>query len=50
VIRRTLVPAFMKLAGAANWWAPRPLRRLHARIGVSEHVDLDAPQPALSDS
>lgn len=48
VIRGTLVPAFMKLAGSANWWAPRPLRRLHARIGVPEHVDLDAPQPALS--
>ena len=34
VIRGTLVPAFMKLAGEANWWAPapaaplpRPLRR-----------------------
>lgn len=47
VIRGTLVPAFMKLAGSANWWAPRPLRRLHARIGVSEHVGLDEPQPAL---
>jgi len=41
LIRGTLVPAFMRLAGAANWWAPAPLRRLHQRIGVSEHVDLD---------
>jgi len=41
VIRGTLVPAFMRLAGGANWWAPGPLRRLHDRIGVSEHVDLD---------
>jgi RND superfamily putative drug exporter len=41
VIRGTLVPAFMRLAGDANWWAPAPLRRLHARIGISEHVDLD---------
>jgi RND superfamily putative drug exporter len=43
VIRGTLVPAFMKLAGSANWWAPRPLRWLHDRIGVSEQVDLGTP-------
>jgi RND superfamily putative drug exporter len=43
VIRGTLVPAFMRLAGEANWWAPAPLRRLHERFGISEHVDLDAP-------
>jgi RND superfamily putative drug exporter len=42
LIRGTLVPAFMRLAGEWNWWAPAPLRRLHARIGISEHVDLDA--------
>ncbi|MEQ1786593.1 MAG: MMPL family transporter [Acidimicrobiales bacterium] len=41
VIRGTLVPAFMRLAGEWNWWAPAPLRRLHQRIGISEHVDLD---------
>ncbi|MGV9710649.1 MMPL family transporter [Gordonia sp. NPDC003424] len=36
VIRMLLVPAFMRLAGRANWWAPGPLRRLHDRIGLSE--------------
>lgn len=36
LIRMLLVPAFMKLAGRANWWAPGPLRRLHDRIGLSE--------------
>jgi RND superfamily putative drug exporter len=41
LVRGTLVPAFMRLAGEWNWWAPGPLRRLHARIGISEHVDLD---------
>ena len=41
LIRSTLVPAFMRLAGDANWWAPRPLRRFHGRFGFSEHVDLD---------
>ena len=41
IIRATLVPAFMTLAGDANWWAPRWLRRIHDRIGISEHVELD---------
>jgi RND superfamily putative drug exporter len=41
VIRGTLVPAFMKLAGNLNWWAPAPLRRFHDRWGISEHVELD---------
>jgi predicted tellurium resistance membrane protein TerC len=36
VVRTLLVPALMRLAGRANWWAPAPLRRLHARIGFSE--------------
>ncbi|WP_208006862.1 MMPL family transporter [Aeromicrobium phragmitis] len=36
VIRGLLLPASMRLAGAANWWAPGPLRRLHRRIGLSE--------------
>jgi RND superfamily putative drug exporter len=40
IIRGTLVPAFMRLAGEANWWAPGPLRRFHDRYGISEHVDL----------
>jgi RND superfamily putative drug exporter len=36
LIRGTLVPAFMRLAGEWNWWAPRWMRRLHDRIGFSE--------------
>jgi putative drug exporter of the RND superfamily len=31
-----LVPAFMHVLGRANWWAPKPLARLHARFGISE--------------
>jgi RND superfamily putative drug exporter len=42
VIRALLVPSLMELLGDFNWWAPRPLRRLHDRIGLSE----GAPQPA----
>jgi RND superfamily putative drug exporter len=36
LIRGTLVPAFMRLAGAANWWLPASLRRVHRRLGVRE--------------
>ena len=36
IIRALLVPSLMELLGKWNWWAPSPLRRLHARIGVSE--------------
>jgi RND superfamily putative drug exporter len=32
VVRSLLVPALMRLLGSSNWWAPRPLRRLHERI------------------
>ncbi len=36
IVRATLVPAFMKLAGDANWWAPAPLKRLQQRFGLHE--------------
>ena len=36
LVRGALVPAFMKLAGRANWWAPAPLRRIHERFGIHE--------------
>jgi RND superfamily putative drug exporter len=32
VIRGLLVPSLMEVLGKWNWWAPRPLRRLHARM------------------
>ncbi|MBQ1081507.1 MMPL family transporter [Nocardiopsis sp. B62] len=35
LIRGVLVPVTMRLAGRANWWAPAPLRRVHARLGLS---------------
>ena len=36
IVRALLVPSLMRLLGRWNWWAPRPLRRLHERIGLSE--------------
>jgi putative drug exporter of the RND superfamily len=50
LIRGLLVPAFMRLAGNANWWAPKPLRAIYDRIGISEsdeplHVPTLEPVP-----
>ncbi|MDF3297595.1 MMPL family transporter [Streptomyces tropicalis] len=36
IVRSLLVPAVMRLTGRATWWAPAPLRRFHARFGLSE--------------
>jgi RND superfamily putative drug exporter len=36
IIRALLVPSLMKLLGHWNWWAPAPLRRLHARMRLGE--------------
>jgi RND superfamily putative drug exporter len=36
IVRALLVPSLMALLGHWNWWAPRPLRRLHERFGLSE--------------
>jgi RND superfamily putative drug exporter len=38
IIRALLVPSLMALLGHWNWWAPRPLRRLYWRFGVSESL------------
>jgi uncharacterized membrane protein YdfJ with MMPL/SSD domain len=43
VVRAFLVPALMALLGRWNWWAPRPLRWLHSRVGLREAA---APSPA----
>jgi putative drug exporter of the RND superfamily len=57
VVRAILVPAFMKLAGDANWWAPAWMRRIYDRAGLSEAraeealIDLrDTAQPAPIDA
>jgi uncharacterized membrane protein YdfJ with MMPL/SSD domain len=36
IVRALLVPSLMALLGRWNWWAPRPLARLHARMGLQE--------------
>jgi putative drug exporter of the RND superfamily len=46
IVRMLLVPATMTLLGRRNWWLPRPLGRIHARLAVSETVPAAAPTPA----
>jgi RND superfamily putative drug exporter len=36
LVRMLLLPAFMRLMGRANWWAPKLLVKLHGRIGINE--------------
>ncbi len=43
IVRALLVPSLMELLGSANWWAPRPLRRVYERFGWRETVPLPAP-------
>ncbi len=47
IIRALLVPATMRLMGDWNWWAPKPLARLHRRLGLSENT-IDAPDSAAA--
>ena len=48
VIRATLVPAFMKLAGELNWWAPPWMRRIYDRFGISESEAPARDEPPLA--
>jgi putative drug exporter of the RND superfamily len=48
LVRAILVPAFMRLAGDANWWAPGPLRRLYERIGFSDGERVPALAPGAA--
>jgi trehalose monomycolate/heme transporter len=45
VVRTLLVPATMRLLGPANWWLPRPLRRVYARYGIRDDDSLPGPVP-----
>ena len=35
LVRLLLVPATMTLLGQWNWWAPRPLKRIHERLNIT---------------
>ncbi|HEV2033365.1 MAG TPA: MMPL family transporter [Candidatus Dormibacteraeota bacterium] len=48
VVRGLLVPSLMALLGRWNWWAPRPLRWLYLRAGLSEASPETGPTPGQS--
>ena len=48
LVRMILVPAFMRVMGKFNWWAPKPLARLHERFPISEPAPPAAPAERLS--
>jgi RND superfamily putative drug exporter len=43
LVRMLLVPAFMRILGPLNWWAPGPLAQLHQHFGISESGQLTGP-------
>jgi putative drug exporter of the RND superfamily len=45
LVRMLLVPAFMRIMGRFNWWAPKGLARLHKRLPMS-HPPLRSAAPA----
>lgn len=54
LVRLVLMPAFMRVLGRANWWAPAPLERLLQRLDISEsgdragnHGRTSAPAPGI---
>ncbi|MCA1572635.1 MAG: MMPL family transporter [Chloroflexi bacterium] len=44
IVRGILVPAFMRVMGAVNWWAPSWVQRRVARLGLYEGI----PEPAAA--
>ena len=42
LVRGILVPAFMRVMGSINWWAPRGVQHAVARLGLYE-------EPAVTD-
>ncbi|MEO3977541.1 efflux RND transporter permease subunit [Streptomyces sp. CAU 1734] len=49
IVRALLVPSLMALLGAANWWAPGPLRRLHRKISPGRAPEVSGHPAAEAD-
>ncbi|GAA1575553.1 MMPL family transporter [Actinomadura kijaniata] len=48
LVRSLLVPATMRFMGGANWWLPRPLAGLHARMDLRERGEVPAGEPVAA--
>jgi uncharacterized membrane protein YdfJ with MMPL/SSD domain len=45
IVRGILVPAFMRVMGSVNWWAPRWVQRIVARAGLYEGITVEPVRP-----
>ena len=50
LVRMLLVPAFMHVLGRVNWWAPKPLARLHNRFGIGESANVPEIEPPAAET
>jgi uncharacterized membrane protein YdfJ with MMPL/SSD domain len=48
LIRALLVPALMAMLGEYNWWAPRWMKKIYERFGLSEGPSAPDPAPATA--
>ena len=46
IVRGVLVPAFMRVMGRLNWWAPAPIQRAVAKLGLYEIPAVAATAPS----
>jgi trehalose monomycolate/heme transporter len=49
IVRGVLVPAFMRVMGSVNWWAPRWVQRAVARLGLYEGPAMSPEQPVAQE-
>ena len=48
LVRGILVPSFMRVMGRLNWWAPAPLQRAVAKLGLYEEPAAVSPSAAAA--
>ncbi|WP_328360415.1 MMPL family transporter [Mycobacterium sp. NBC_00419] len=50
LVRLILVPAFMHVMGRWNWWAPKPLVKVHQRLQIHDGAVLPAAKGGAADN
>ena len=50
LVRLILVPAFMHVMGRWNWWAPKPLVKVHQRLQIHDGAGLPAAKSGAADN
>ncbi|WP_059017014.1 MMPL family transporter [Mycobacterium sp. M26] len=49
LVRLILVPAFMHVMGRWNWWAPKPLVKVHQRLQIHDGAGSPAPKASAAE-